>query len=69
MSDDKSKMDNRDRAKVAGGEDYEVEHLAKQTGITTEQARQLVKAYGNNREKLMQAAKGLASPRVRSSRI
>ena len=37
MADDKSKQDNRDRSRVAAGEDYEVQHLADTTGITTEQ--------------------------------
>jgi len=61
MADDKSKRDKRDRSRVAGGEDYEVRYLAKEAGITPEQARQLIKAYGNDRETLMKAAKGLAS--------
>lgn len=57
MADDKSKTDNRDRSKVAAGEDYEVQYLADQTGITTEQARTLVRRYGNDRAKLMEEAK------------
>jgi len=71
MADDKSKTDNRDRSRVAGDEDYEVQHLARETGVTPEQARQLIKGYGNDREKLMQAARALATgqAQVRSSRI
>jgi hypothetical protein len=68
MADDKSKAGKQDRDRVAGSEDYEVQYLAKEAGVTPEQARQLIRAYGNDREKLMQAAKGLAKPRVRSSR-
>ena len=61
MADDKSKRDNRDRSRVAGGEDYEVQYLAEQTGITAEQARTLIRRHGNNREKLMQEAKLIRS--------
>ncbi len=57
MTDDKNKQDNRDRSQVATGEDYEVQYLADQTGITPEQARQLVRRYGNDRVKLMEEAK------------
>ena len=57
MADDKSKTD-RDRARVAGGQDYEVvEYLVKQAGITPDQARELIKRYGNDREVLLQHAK------------
>ena len=59
MADDKSKKDNRDRLRVAGGEDYEVQYLAEQTGITPEQARELIKRYGNDRETLVAHAKNL----------
>ena len=59
MSDDKSKTDFRDRSRVAGGEDYEIDYLVKQAGITHEQARELVKRYGNNRETLMKHARNL----------
>jgi hypothetical protein len=69
MADDKSKTGKQDRARVAAGQDYEVHHLAREAGVTTEQAQALIKAYGNNREKLMQAAKGLAKPNIRSSRM
>jgi glycerol-3-phosphate dehydrogenase len=57
MPDDKSKTDNRDRGRVATGEDYEVQYLAQQTGLTSEQARTLIRRYGNDREKLIQEAK------------
>jgi hypothetical protein len=57
MTDDKSKADNRERSKVAAGEDYEVQYLADQTGITLEQARFLIRRHGNDREKLMEEVK------------
>jgi hypothetical protein len=57
MTDDKSKADNRERSKVAAGEDYEVQYLADQTGITLEQARFLIRRHGNDRAKLMEEVK------------
>ena len=38
MADDKSDVGGRDRARVAGGQDYEVRHFAEQNGISIEQA-------------------------------
>ena len=60
MPDDKSKTDNRDRLRVAGGEDYEIDYLVDKAGITREQARELIKRYGNDRDKLMEQARNLA---------
>jgi hypothetical protein len=57
MADDKSKTGKRDRSRVAAGEDYEVQHFAEQTGLTAEQARTLIRRYGNDRQKLMEEAK------------
>ena len=59
MADDKLNTDIRDRIKVAGGEDYEIDYLVEKAGITREQARELIKRYGNNRETLMKHAKNL----------
>jgi hypothetical protein len=41
MADDKTKRDFRDRDRVAGSEDYEVEYFAKKAGITVQQAKEL----------------------------
>jgi hypothetical protein len=57
MTDDKTKQDNRDRSRVAAGEDYEVQHFAEQTGISPDQARTLIRRHGNDRHKLMEEAK------------
>ena len=57
MADNKRKQDNRDRSRVAAGEDYEVQHLAETTGISTEQARTLIRRHGNDRAKLLEEAK------------
>jgi hypothetical protein len=55
MADDKSNVGGQDRARVAGGEDYEVRHFAEQNGISVEQAEQLIARHGNNREELERA--------------
>ena len=57
MVDDKSNRDNRDRSR----EDYEVQYLTEQAGITAEQARTLIRRHGNNREKLIEEAKLMRS--------
>lgn len=46
-------------------------HLVKEARVTPEQARQLIAAYGNDRVKLMRAAKSFANknPTVRSPRV
>ncbi len=57
MPDDKSNVGAQDRARVAGGEDYEVRYFAEQNGISIEQAQQLIEQHGNSREKLEQAVR------------
>ena len=59
MADDKTKTDARDRFRVAGGQEYEVQFLTEKTGITREQARELIERLGNDREMLEQAATSL----------
>ena len=57
MPDDKSNVAGQDRARVAGGEDYEVRQFAEQNGLSVEQAEQLIARHGNNRHALERAAK------------
>lgn len=53
MSDQKTTRGrNQDRERVAGGQGYEVEYFARKHGISAEQARDLIKRHGNNRETL-----------------
>lgn len=56
MADDKSKRGAGDRRTVAAGEGYEVNYFARKHGITAQQARDLIKQVGNDREKLNEAA-------------
>lgn len=59
MPDDKSKTDQRDRSRVAAGDEYEVLYMVEQAGITRQQALELIKRYGNDRETLMRHARNL----------
>ena len=49
MPDDPNKRDFRDRDRVAGEEDYEVQYFADQSGISIDQVRELIKRFGNDR--------------------
>ena len=64
MPDDKSKVGEPDRSKVAEDQDYEVNHLAQQYGISRKDARKLIERLGNDREKLYAAAEMLKQGRV-----
>lgn len=56
MADDKSKKGGQDRDRVSGSEDYEVQYIAKEAGISTERARELIKQHGPDRQKVLAAA-------------
>jgi hypothetical protein len=60
MADDKTKQDNRDRLRVAGEQDYEVEYFARRHNISIERAKSLIERYGNDREKLDREASRIA---------
>ena len=57
MSDDKTNVGGQDRARVAGGQDYEVRHFAEANNISIEQAEQLIAEHGNSRDKLEEAVR------------
>ncbi|MER8430079.1 DUF3606 domain-containing protein [Mesorhizobium caraganae] len=61
MVDDKSKRDFRDRARVAGDEEYEIGYIASKFGLTIPQVRELVAKHGNDRETLEREAKALCT--------
>jgi Protein of unknown function (DUF3606) len=52
MADDKTKVDARDRNRVAAGQDYVVQFFAQEHGISIEQARSLIDKFGNDRRVL-----------------
>jgi Protein of unknown function (DUF3606) len=59
MPDSKKRRGGRDRRKIAAGEPYEVGYFAKKHDITRDQARDLIREIGNDREKLNEAASRL----------
>ena len=59
MADDKTKQDARDRNQVSADDDYRVAYFAKHHKITVEQAKKLIKEYGNDRARLERAASQL----------
>ena len=56
MADDKSITGGQDRARVAGGEDYEVQDFASRHGISPDEVREMIKRVGNSREALEKEA-------------
>ena len=60
MPDNTSNRGAQDRARVAGGQTYEVRHFADKHGISEEQAQELIEKHGNSREALDRAAEQLS---------
>jgi hypothetical protein len=63
MSDDKSKIGEPDRGRVAKDQDYEVSNVAHKHGISSAEARKLIERFGGNREKIYAAAETLKQGR------
>ncbi|MCV3209979.1 DUF3606 domain-containing protein [Mesorhizobium sp. YC-39] len=61
MPDNKTKLDFRDRNRVAGDEEYEVGYFASKFGLTIPEVRELIAKHGNDRETLEREAKALGS--------
>jgi 3-hydroxyisobutyrate dehydrogenase-like beta-hydroxyacid dehydrogenase len=56
MADNKSQVGEPDRSRVVAAEHYEVQHLAERTGISTDEARELIERFGNDRDTLEREA-------------
>jgi Protein of unknown function (DUF3606) len=52
MPDDKTKVGETDRSRVAADQDYEVQYFAEKYGLSPQQVRDLIARFGNSREKL-----------------
>ena len=63
MPDDKSKVGEPDRSRVAAHQDCEVSPLAQKHGFSQQQARDLIAGVATIREKLDQAASELSGRR------
>ena len=59
MPDSKKRRGGSDRRKIAASEPYEVGYFAKKHDITRDQARELIRQIGNDRDKLNEAASRL----------
>ena len=59
MPDDKTKLFERDRSRVAADQDYEVQYFAETHDLSPQQVRDLIARFGNSREKLERAARHL----------
>lgn len=56
VADNKQDRGEPDRSRVAAGEHCEIEYLARKTGITPAQARELVRKHGNDHATLEREA-------------
>ena len=61
MPDDKTKVGEPDRSRVAVDQDYEVQQFAEKHGLSPQQVRDLIDRFGNSREKLEEAVRNLAA--------
>lgn len=52
MSDNKNLKDQRDRSRVAGNEDYEVQYIAEKLNVDAESVRRAIDKVGNDRTKI-----------------
>ncbi|RYD97383.1 MAG: DUF3606 domain-containing protein [Sphingobacteriales bacterium] len=58
MADNKDMRDGRDRSRVAGEEQYEVQHLAEKFNVSAEEVRRVISEVGNSREKIEERLRG-----------
>jgi hypothetical protein len=58
MADNKDLRDGRDRQRVAGNEEYEVQYLAEKLNVSAEEVREAIEKVGNSREKLEEYLRG-----------
>jgi hypothetical protein len=52
MADDKNMRDGRDRSRVSGSEEYELQHIAEKLNVSTEDVRRAIEQVGSSREKI-----------------
>lgn len=55
MADNKNLRDGRDRSKVDGNENYELQYIAEKFGVTIQEVRDTINKVGNNREDIESA--------------
>lgn len=63
MADDKKLRDGRDRSRVSGSEDYEVQYMAEKLGVSADEVRKAIEQVGNSRDKIEEHLKGRKNSR------
>lgn len=58
MADDKNLRDGRDRSRVSGSEEYELQYLAEKFNVSTEEIRNAIEKVGNSRERIEEYLRG-----------
>ena len=58
MADNKDLRDGRDRSRVSGSEEYELQHLAEKLNVSTDEVRRAIEQVGNSREKIEEYLRG-----------
>jgi hypothetical protein len=58
MADDKNMQDGRDRSRVSGSEEYELQYMAEKLNVSTEEVRRAIEQVGNSREKIEEFLRG-----------
>lgn len=58
MADDKNLQDGRDRSRVSGSEEYELQYLAEKLNVSTDEVRKAIEQVGNSREKVEEYLRG-----------
>ncbi|HEY0041095.1 MAG TPA: DUF3606 domain-containing protein [Flavisolibacter sp.] len=58
MADNKDLRDGRDRERVAGNEEYEINYVAQKLNVSAEEVRKAVEQVGNDREKVEEYLRG-----------
>lgn len=58
MADNKNLRDGRDRSRVSGSEDYELQHIAEKLNVSTEEVRRAIEKVGSSREKVEEYLRG-----------
>lgn len=58
MADDKNMQDGRDRSRVSGSEEYELQYMAEKLNVSIEEVRRAIEQVGNDRDKVEEYLRG-----------
>ncbi|MBX2925947.1 MAG: DUF3606 domain-containing protein [Chitinophagaceae bacterium] len=54
MTDSKAKRDGRDRSKVSGSENYEIQYFKNKMGVSSQAVAGTIRATGSNNRKVLE---------------